>query len=287
MGTGRDGRPGRWIGIGITGGVVAAIALAGFGVWGGNASAGDTARTDAHTAAAISTRTVPARPVTTPSVTTTRPVTPPTVTTTHGPRTGALHQLTAPTTTVVKPKVRCAQCTTEFSVRLSRDAHLDGVLWTDGPTRIGWLDYYAHDRLVARSGLSEATPQPGDWDTPRTGKCRAVAGIQRCAVAYDTGAHSSGVVLFTVGTGGIHITDRVVGAAAGAWLNDLDGDGLPDATVVDVRFTTDYADSPTVWHTFVQRGGKLVDTGCSAPLPTLTGAIAPPTKAETGRCPAS
>jgi hypothetical protein len=175
-------------------------------------------------------------------------------------------------------KTVCAGCTTVFSATLPHGAHLDGVLQGENT---GWLDYYSGGRLVTRTGLSETKPQ--QYDEPTTGHCQVVGGVQRCAVAYDTGAHAGAVVLVKVNPGkGIEITDRAAGDSSDASVNDLNKDGLSDAAVVESTFDPDYASAPQFWHTYVQRGGKLVSTGCTKPSTTPQPA---PTTVATGSCP--
>lgn len=280
---------GHWVGIGAATGVIAAVALAGLGVWG-------TATLAARSTDGVATPTVTAthRATAMPSAGGHGPWLPAArhgraaldVTGTPHPATAVQHGVTTTTTsttTTTPVHSACAECTTVFSVTLPHDAHLDGVQWRNGDTSAqGWLDYYVADRLVARSGLSEDTPQPGDADHPVAAACVPAGRVARCAVSYDTGAHTSAVLLLVAGpASGIHITDRVEDSAAGAWLTDLNGDGLPDASVVESTLRPDYAHAPRFWHTYLQRGGKLVSTGCSAP------ATAPgprPDHPETGPC---
>lgn len=281
---------GRWVGIGVATGVIAAVALAGLGVWG-------TATLAARSTDGIATPTVTPthRAATMPPVGRRGPWLPAArhnrasldVTGTPRPATAVQHGVTtaetsAATTTATPAHSACAGCTTVFSVALPHNAHLDGVQWRNGDTSAqGWLDYYVADRLVARSGLSEDAPLPGDADHPVAAACVPAARAARCAVSYDTGAHTSAVLLLVAGPTGIHITDRVEGNAAGVALTDLDADGLPDASVLDSTLRPDYGHAPRFWHTYLQRGGKLVSTGCSAP------ATAPdprPDRPETGPC---
>jgi hypothetical protein len=174
----------------------------------------------------------------------------------------------------------CAGCKTEFSAALPDGAHLDGVLQTTGDDVLGWIDYYSGNRLVQRSGLSAATPQ--DYDAPTAGHCQVVSGVQRCAVSFAAGAHSGGVDLVRVTPGvGTTTTDRVIGDSAGASIGDLDHDGVSDAALEDSTFEPDYASAPNFWHTYVQRNGKLVSTGCDTPTTQPRQA---PTTALTGTC---
>jgi hypothetical protein len=268
------------VGVGIAAGIVTAVALAWLGVWGTatlaargerggtptpeRAAAVDTAHT--ATLGRHHSAWLPNQPS-------------PTVTTTMR----SASPVRDVATTASPAHDTCPLCTTVFTVPLPHDAHLDGVQWRNGPTSYeGWLDYYVAGRLVSRSGLTEDTPQPGDWDHPVGGACRPVAGAARCAVSYDTGAHSSAVLLLTAGPAtGIRITDRVVGEGAGSWLTDLNADGLPDASVVEFTPRPDRVTAPRFWHTYVQHGGKLLSTGCSTPAVVL----APrPEHPETGAC---
>jgi hypothetical protein len=263
---------GRWIGFGAA----AVAVVAGAGIWGTTALTGHSAAaTLADRQTSVSTPAI-TRGTTTGGTATTRPTTTSATTTATRPTSRVTTSSTA-----VSQDTTCAGCTTVFRVNLPHGYRLDGVLQQTKTVTVGWLDYRFSGRLVARSGLSQAKPQ--DYDAPTSAACQVSAGVQRCAVAFATGAHSAGVALVRIDPGtALHITDVAIGDSATSLVRDLNGDGHSDALVVGSTYQPDYASAPKFWHTFVQRGDKFVSTGCGTPS---TASQPVPTKPLTGTCP--
>jgi hypothetical protein len=271
---------GRWIGFGAA----AVVVLAGAGIWGATAFAGHSdATTLAARQSSLASEPSPsaseqAPPTTTATSTTT---TRPSATTPTTSATRPTSRVTTSSPGAVSQHTTCAGCKTVFSVDLSHGYHLDGIVQQTDAGANGWLDYRSGSRLVARSGLSQAKPLSDE--APTSGACQTTGGVQRCAVAFDTGAHSARVALVRINPGtGLVITDQAAGDSPTAQVRDLDGDGRSDALVVGSTYEPDYASGPRFWHTFVQRGDKFVSTGCGKPS---TASLPVPTAPLTGTCP--
>ncbi|SDP19123.1 hypothetical protein SAMN04487905_102330 [Actinopolyspora xinjiangensis] len=149
-------------------------------------------------------------------------------------------------------------CERVFDLSLPYDVRFTG--WRDDsvPGGRSVLAYYIGDELHDSTELSDR----GVLDAG----CGWEGDAQRCAVTYYTGAHSSGAlsVLLTADRG-IERTDDVVGAAPGATLRRLDGNGRPDVAIRQSTFDPNYADAPQYWETYLEFEGEFVRTGCGAP----------------------
>jgi hypothetical protein len=143
-------------------------------------------------------------------------------------------------------------------VPLPNNAHIEGWRDAHAPMSRNVLAYYADGRLQAVTKPSEL-----DGKSIETATCGANGA--RCTVTYSTGAHSTGVVSASLGERGIALTGDVVGGAPGAAAAFLDGDSHPDAVIRQSTYNPDYADAPQYWETYLERDGKFVRTGCTAP----------------------
>ncbi len=157
------------------------------------------------------------------------------------------------------PPEECGQqCQRMFDLSLPDDVRLTG--WRDNavPGGRSVLTYHVGDQLrdaavLESKGVTDAA-------------CGWQGDAQRCAVTFDTGAHSSGALTsLLTWNGGIEFSDEVVGAAPGATLRQLDDNGRPDVAVRQSTYEPDYAQAPQYWETYLEFEGSFVRTGCTAP----------------------
>ncbi|GAB2762182.1 hypothetical protein GCM10027174_43510 [Salinifilum aidingensis] len=150
-------------------------------------------------------------------------------------------------------------CEQVFSHQVGYGAHVEG--WRAAPSessRYSVLAYYVGGELRDTARF--------DDERVEQGSCGWEGDAQRCAITYTTGAHSSGAKsVFLTADGGIETTDDIVGAAPGAALASLDGNGRADVVLRRSTYEPNYAAAPQYWETYLEFEGKFVRTGCTAP----------------------
>lgn len=174
-------------------------------------------------------------------------------------------------------------CYTEFDIALPAGGRFVGLLHEvagEPGVDTGFLAYWVDGRLV--SYLDSDTDRDQVGDVPLTAQCDT-SGTVRCAVAFQTGAHSVLATLLTASpSSGITVTDVAPGDGPYVSLADLNHDGVIDAAVTVNDYDPDYATGARGWKTLLADNGKFTMTGCTALSRSETPA---PTSPATGPCP--
>lgn len=150
-------------------------------------------------------------------------------------------------------------CEEAFAIALPDGARFVGLRTEAGDAglRRAMLAYYVGDRLRA---VAEPVEDAGIGNAV----CGTDGDAQRCAVEFAEGAHSSSVAAFRLTPqGGIEMTDKVTAGTPASTAADIDGNGRPDAVLLQSTYEPDYASAPRFWQTLVERDGRFVLTGCS------------------------
>lgn len=160
-------------------------------------------------------------------------------------------------TSAVTPPPQCApDCERVVDLDLPNNARLVG--WLSENSLNSHLAYYADgvQQDAATLEYERLTDAACGWEND----------AQRCAITYDTGAHSSGAKsLLLTGNGGIEVTDEVLGAAGGAALVSLDHNDRPDVALRQSTMEPNFAEAPQYWETYLEAGGTFARTGCTEP----------------------
>lgn len=174
----------------------------------------------------------------------------------------------------------CAQgCTEKFAYDLGDGTVLTGLDKQSGPG--AYVTVRHNGRVTSSTRVDEVTP--GSIDYLERGSCSPRAGNASCIVTGGTGAHSESAIVFTVDvhSAATKIGSSVLHGAPGAQIADLNRDGTPDVAMRESTYEPDYASAPQYWVSYVNRGGKLVRTGCTAPS---TESQPTPSSPLTGKC---
>jgi len=178
----------------------------------------------------------------------------------------------SPAPAVAKPAVvpGCEQgCETVFSSPLPGGGRLDG-LSSHGSSV---LAYWIGGNLLDTKQVLGTEGRP--YDSVTSGTC----GSGRCSVTFEYGAHSAAVASLRLDTK-ITVNGTVEGILADA--RDLNGDGMPDASIRQSTYEPSFSLAPMYWETYLLQGDNLVPTGCSEPV---HGPQDPPAVPATGQCP--